>query len=109
MLTNDREIRTCAKYSAYDDTGHVHCHECPLTKGNFSAYDFRCKANSHFNRSTGEWEYDDWRSKESVFCLSCDNWKEGPFSESCLECFDENGTPRNYVGAVRTVKVEANE
>ena len=59
MITNSREQKICDKYSAYDATRHVHCNECPLVKGNPDRYDFRCKANSHYNRHTGEWEYDD--------------------------------------------------
>ena len=57
MLTNDRERRICEKYSAYDSRGRVHCFECPLRKGE-GAYDFRCKANSSYNRRTREWESD---------------------------------------------------
>lgn len=49
----------CEKYSAYDKNNRVHCNECPLSKGNLTQYDFRCKANSHYNRHTREWEYDD--------------------------------------------------
>ena len=59
MITNPKEQKICDKFSAYDDTGHVHCFECPLVKGNPNRYDFRCKANSHYNRRTREWEYDD--------------------------------------------------
>ena len=58
-LTNKREEAICRKYKAYDETDHVHCHECPLVKGDPSSYDFRCKANSHYNRRNKEWEYDD--------------------------------------------------
>lgn len=58
MLTNDRERKICEKYSAYDENGLVNCRECPLRKGNWFFHDFRCKANSHYNRSTREWEYD---------------------------------------------------
>ena len=57
MLTNDRERKICEKYSKEDRTGHVHCNECPLRKG-FGTYDFRCKANSYYDRHTREWEYD---------------------------------------------------
>lgn len=64
MLTNDRERKICAKYSARDKEGYVHCNECPLTKGNPKQYDFRCKANSHYDRHTGEWEYDGEREGE---------------------------------------------
>ena len=45
--------------SQYDKNNHVHCDECPLRKGYPTQYDFRCKANSHYNRHTREWEYDD--------------------------------------------------
>ena len=61
MLTNDRERRICAKYSERDETGYVHCDECPLAKGDSAKWDFRCKANSHYDRKTREWEYDEWR------------------------------------------------
>lgn len=49
----DREKKICAKYSARDEEGFVHCNECPLVvdKGNHL-----CKANSHYNRRTKEWE-----------------------------------------------------
>lgn len=57
MITTNREQNICNKYRAYDDTGHVHCYECPLSKAQ-GYYDFRCKANSHYNRHTKEWEYD---------------------------------------------------
>lgn len=63
MLTNDREKKICAKYSASGDDGKVSCNKCPLRKG-VGSYDFRCKANSHYNRSTREWEYDEVRWEE---------------------------------------------
>lgn len=59
MLTTDREKAICEKYSAYDKNHMVHCNECPLRKGYPAQYDFRCKANSHYNKHTHEWEYDD--------------------------------------------------
>ena len=55
MLTTDREKAICA----YDKNNRVHCDECPLIKGDPTQHDFRCKANSHYNRHTREWEYDD--------------------------------------------------
>lgn len=57
-LTTEREKKICEKYRAYDETGHVHCFECPLNKRTDDKYDFRCKGNSHYNRQTKEWEYD---------------------------------------------------
>lgn len=62
MLTNDRERKICEKYSSYDEYERVHCSECPLVRNNGRYYDFRCKANSHYNRKTKEWEYDDAES-----------------------------------------------
>lgn len=58
MITNPKEQKICDKYSKRDKYGNVHCSECSLVKGNPKQYDFRCKANSHYNRSTGEWELD---------------------------------------------------
>ena len=59
MLTTDRERKICEKYGSRDEYEQVHCLECPLTKGDMTSYDFRCKANSHYNRKTKEWEYDE--------------------------------------------------
>lgn len=59
MITSKRDAKICSKYGAYDEHGFVHCSECPLVKGNPYDHDFRCKANSHYNRHSGEWEYDD--------------------------------------------------
>ena len=58
MLTNEREKRIHEKYSAKGADGLVSCDVCPLLKGNWKHFDFRCKANSHYNRRTREWEYD---------------------------------------------------
>mgnify|MGYP003317427731 CR=1 FL=1 len=55
MLTNNRERKICEKYSARGEDGFVRCKECPLVKDRFSLL---CKANSHYNRSTKEWEPD---------------------------------------------------
>jgi hypothetical protein len=57
MLTNEREEKICRKYSTRDKTGKVHCSKCPLSKSE-GHYDFRCKANSHYNRKMREWERD---------------------------------------------------
>lgn len=59
MILNQKDQKICDKYSAYDNSVRVHCWECPLIKGDPSQYDFRCKANSHYNRKTHEWEYDE--------------------------------------------------
>lgn len=56
MLTNEREKRLCEKYSKRNGNGRVNCSNCPLLKGNPEQWDFRCKANSYFNRKTKEWE-----------------------------------------------------
>ena len=62
MITNPKEQKICDKYSSSDTEGRVHCYECPLRKGDARFYDFRCKSNSHYNRSTKEWEYDEGES-----------------------------------------------
>lgn len=31
MKLTPKEQEICDKYSSYDETGHVHCTECPLT------------------------------------------------------------------------------
>lgn len=58
MITNLKEQKICDKYGKRDSDGFVHCNECPLRKSD-GAYDFRCKANSHYDRKKGEWEYDE--------------------------------------------------
>ena len=52
MLTNDKDRRICEKYSAQDETGHVHCHECPLVVDRWA---MMCKGNSHYDRHEREW------------------------------------------------------
>ena len=61
MLTTEREKRVCNKYSQRDENGLVRCHACPLVK------DLRylmCKANSHYDRHTHEWEPDEMGVQE---------------------------------------------
>lgn len=57
-LTTERERKICRKYSKRDEADYVHCYECPLKKGTGN-WDYRCKANSHYNRRTKEWELDE--------------------------------------------------
>lgn len=57
MLANEREKKICAKYGSRDASGLVHCFECPLSKSE-GPYDFRCKANSHYDRKKKEWVMD---------------------------------------------------
>jgi len=64
MLKTAREKSICAKYSAWDVIGNVHCAECPLNLRNmhpkeFGRYDFMCKANSHYDRHKQEWVPDE--------------------------------------------------
>lgn len=54
MLT-DKQVKICRKYSARDENGKVHCRECPLV---VSETFFMCRANSHYDRHTRNWEYD---------------------------------------------------
>lgn len=51
----DKQQKICDKYSKKDKNGLVHCCECPLVVGNPKNYDFRCKANSHYDRKRKEW------------------------------------------------------
>lgn len=55
MIKTDKDKAICAKYSTRDENGNVHCNECPLVR---VQYDLMCKANSHYNPSMREWEYD---------------------------------------------------
>lgn len=75
MITNDRDRRICKEYSARDAEGLVHCNECPLRK-NQGVWDFRCKANSRYNRKTREWEYDDVQEHELDTNDSIPHWKD---------------------------------
>ena len=60
MITNPKEQKICDIYSQRDGDGYVHCFECPLRKGKGDyQFIFNCKANSHYNRKTKEWEYDE--------------------------------------------------
>lgn len=57
-LTNDRDRAICAKYSARDETWHVHCLECPLrVQSNWS--DIACKAIMHYDRHERDWVPDE--------------------------------------------------
>ena len=58
MLKNDKDRRTCERYGARDETGHVHCTECPLNVSKY-VWDFMCKANSHYDRHLKEWVPDE--------------------------------------------------
>ena len=63
MLTTKREQKTCEKYSAKDRDEDVTCYLCPLRKG-VDRMDFRCKANSHYDRHVQDWVYD-WERGEN--------------------------------------------
>lgn len=52
-MLNRREKKICYKYSKKNG---IQCDICPLRIGT-ALYDFRCKANSFYNRKTKEWEY----------------------------------------------------
>lgn len=58
MLKTDKEKEICLKYSTRDDAGNVHCSECPMAYGKNNPYDFRCKANSHWDRKEKDYIYD---------------------------------------------------
>ena len=55
MRLTKEEKEICKKYSAYDETGHVHCHECPMCADKRYA---ECKRNM----TAEEWrEHLEWR------------------------------------------------
>ena len=57
MKLNKADQKICDRYSKRDSDGFVHCKECPLVIG--ETRNLQCKANSHYNRHTKEWEYDE--------------------------------------------------
>ena len=63
MITTKREQAICEKYRKRDSNGYVHCYECPLRK-EVGFYYTLCKSNSHYNRHTKEWEYDEVEVEE---------------------------------------------
>ena len=59
-LTNEREKRICAKYSAYDENRRVHCFECPLNYKHYKGMEqLECKGNMHYDRHRREWVSDE--------------------------------------------------
>lgn len=62
-LTPD-EQKICKKYSTPDDTGHVHCYECPLHFGDPKQWDFRCKANCKYDPKINDYEWEDWYEEQ---------------------------------------------
>lgn len=62
-MLNNREQKICDKYSRIDEEGKVHCMECPLRVGT-GEFDFRCKANSYYDKKTKEWILDTNNIKE---------------------------------------------
>ena len=55
-LKNDKEKKICAKYSARDADGFVHCDECPLI---VNEWNLLCKACAHYDRRLKEWVLDE--------------------------------------------------
>ena len=56
MLKTEKEKAICQKFGGQDETGHVHCAECPLVVD--SAY-LKCKATAHYDRHLREWVLDE--------------------------------------------------
>ena len=69
-----KEQAICAKYSARDKDGLVHCKECPLGIDDNWAM---CKANSHYDRHKREWVFNTPKN-----CSTC-KWLV-PFSDVCV-------------------------
>lgn len=60
MLTTERQKRICARYSARDENGYVHCNDCPLV---VNPYQLMCRAIAHYDRHSREWVYDTERDE----------------------------------------------
>lgn len=60
-LKNEKDVKTCNKYSSRDENGFVHCYECPLV---IDEYNLMCKANSHYDRHIKKWTMDDNYKRE---------------------------------------------
>lgn len=64
MLTTERQKRICARYSARDENGYVHCNDCPLV---VNPYQHMCRANAHYDRHLREWVYDTERDERRSY------------------------------------------
>lgn len=60
MLKTERDKEICARYSARDETGHVHCSECPLALKQVWRWGV-CKANHHYDENLKWWVPDEVR------------------------------------------------
>ena len=49
----EKQGKICAQYSARDDSGKVHCCDCPLVVDREM---MMCKKNAMYNRRTRRWE-----------------------------------------------------
>ena len=60
MLKTEREKAICQEYGSQDETGHVHCAECPLRcYPNDKLTYGMCKATCHYDERWGEWVPDE--------------------------------------------------
>ena len=62
----EKQEKICAQYSAQDDSGKVHCCDCPLVVDREM---MMCKKNAVYNRRTRRWEpkgdaYDAYKGNE---------------------------------------------
>ena len=49
----EKQGKICAQYSAQDDSGKVHCCDCPLV---LDCEMMLCRRNAVYNRKTRRWE-----------------------------------------------------
>lgn len=56
MLKTEREKAICQKYGSQDETGHVHCSECPLVVDGRA---MMCRATCHYDKNLREWVPDE--------------------------------------------------
>ena len=62
----EKQEKICAQYSARDESGKVHCCDCPLVVDREM---MMCKKNAVYNRKTRKWEpkgdaYDAYKGDE---------------------------------------------
>ena len=49
----EKQEKICAQYSARDESGKVHCCDCPLV---VEREEMLCRRNAVYNRKTRQWE-----------------------------------------------------
>ena len=87
-LKNERERRICAKYSAVDSFGNVHCCDCPLNYMHFKSDmpEMTCKAFMTWDRHKREWVQDMNLDALDHKCPYCKNGRCSACKVLSIEC-----------------------